>query len=311
MEARKRYFLMALAILFLSASSVPALTIDTHFIGGEEPANVVGHGNLHDIVRAAARMWESVYSEPMTLTLYYGWADIGNAGTHALSTQGGTPNREISGTILFDNTGAASFYLDPSPYLNEEYPKLTEESQDFGGGYINVARVFSNPIGEAAGRLDLLSVVLHEMGHALGLSAANISFLEQSGAGVLAIADELPFEGSLIPLAYNTAGIVAHFSVDEISYGSLMAGINADERRIPSELDILANAQISGLAILRFRPDQTPSSDDNGNGDTGGFSRNQDARALPGAGRAISNGRSHGMKKGILRRLIPSDGTAE
>jgi hypothetical protein len=36
-----------------------------------------------------------------------------------------------------------------------------------------------------------------------------------------------------------------------------MSGINADERRIPSELDIVANAQISGLEIQNLNPKQT------------------------------------------------------
>ncbi len=303
MKVFARNLLTALAILFLGASSAPALTIDIHFIGGGAPANAAGQGNLHDIVRAAARMWESVYAEPITLTLYYGWADTGNAGTHALLTQGGNPNRETSGTILFDNTGAASFYLDPTPYQNEEYRTLTEESQDLGGGYINVARVFSNPIGDAAGHLDLLSVVLHEIGHALGLSAANVSFIAQAETGILAIPNGLPYPGSRIPLAYNNAGVVAHFSVDAIAYGSLMAGINAEERRIPSELDILANALISSYSILRFRPEQYPPSHDE-DSDPRGIARNPDSRGISAPGRLSGAEKSRPKKERMLIRRL-------
>jgi hypothetical protein len=278
MRACNRYWMMAMAMFILCAVNSPALTIETHFIGGEAPANVIGKGNLNDIVNAAARIWESVYSDSMTLTLYYGWADTGNAGTHSLSTQGGVPNRETSGTILFDNSGAASFFMDETPYLNEEYRKITEETQDLGGGYVNVARVFSNPIGDIAGHLDLLSVVLHEIGHALGMSAANTSFIENSGTGLLLITNDLPYMKTTIPLAYNHAGVVAHFDVDVIAYGSLMAGINADERRLPSELDILANAQLSHLTILRLRADQTAPSDNDGNSDNQGLSRSSNHR---------------------------------
>jgi hypothetical protein len=277
--------MMAMGMVFLCALNAPALTIETHFIGGEAPVNVVGKGNLNDIVNAAARIWESVYSDSTTLTLYYGWADTGNAGTHSLSTQGGTPNREVSGTILLDNSGAASFYLDETPYLNEEYRKITEESQDLGGGDINAARVFSNPIGDAAGHLDLLSVVLHEMGHALGMSAANTSFIENTGTGLLHISSDLPFVGTTIPLSYNNAGIVAHFDVDVVAYGSLMAGINADERRLPSELDILANAQLSNLTIIRLRADQTAPSDNTGNNDNRGMVRRPNTRGASESGR--------------------------
>jgi hypothetical protein len=43
----------------------------------------------------------------------------------------------------------------------------------------------------------------------------------------------------------------------EICYGCLMSGINANERRMPSELDIVANAQISRLTIRTLDPKQT------------------------------------------------------
>jgi hypothetical protein len=280
MRACKRYSLVALMLFFIYVPMAPALTINTQFIGGEAPANAVGKGNLQDIVNTAARIWSSVYSDSVTLTLYYGWDAIGSAGTHILSSQGGNPNREISGTILFDNTGSVSFYLDPTPDYNEEYRKLTEESQDLGGGHVNVARVFSKPLGEAVGHTDLLSVVLHEIGHALGMSSNNISFVLQSGPGVLNVSEDLPFSGTLIPLAYNNAGVVAHFDVFEVLYGSVMAGINSDERRLPSELDILANAQISSFSILSLRPQQIYLSDENSLAGNAKSMRTEDCRRV-------------------------------
>ena len=304
-----RHFMIVLAVLFLCAPAASALTIETHFIGGDAPDNLAGRGNLHDIVAAAARIWESVYADEVTLTLYYGWADTGNAGTHSLLTQGGIPNRELSGTILFDDSGAASFYMDPTPYLNEEYSKLTEISQDLGSGHVNAARVFSNPGGEAAGHLDLLSVILHEIGHALGMSAANHSFMELAATGLLSISNDMPFKGTIIPLAYNNAGVVAHFDVDEIAYGSLMAGINADERRIPSELDIIANAQLSNFTILRLRAEQTSPSDDS---DTPGnklLTRNRESRAVPGSDRSTGAAKARGTRDGLIP--IPMRPTAQ
>jgi len=60
-----------------------------------------------------------------------------------------------------------------------------------------------------------------------------------------------------VPLAYNNSGIVPHFDVNEIAYGSVMSGINGDERRLPSELDIVTDAQVSGFTILGLNPQQT------------------------------------------------------
>lgn len=241
--------LILAVLLTLPAVVVPsasALTIETHFVGGDAPDNTAGGGDLTEIVEAAARIWESAFADSFLLNIYYGWGEAGDAGTHTLQASDST-GREIVGLILFDNSGSVSFYLDPTPELNEEYGRRYDDYQDLGGGLINVARVFSNPSGDAAGRLDLLSVALHEIGHALGLSAANIRFLEAGAGGSLLLHDVHPFAGTSIPLAANYSGLVAHFDAEQVYYGSLMSGLNAGERRMPSELDIIANALVSGF----------------------------------------------------------------
>lgn len=254
MRALNCLILMALAALFLNVPDASAITIVTHFIGGTAPSNAEGGGNLVGVFEAAARRWESAYGDSFTVTLYYGWAAAGDSGTHTLVEQGGEVNREIVGTILFDNSGAIPFFLDPTPDADEEYRRRTEEYQDLGNGLINVARLFSVPAGEAAGHVDLLSVALHEIGHSLGLSTGNHSFLQDSREGTLLITGELPFAGSVIPLSSNYGGVVAHFDATRLTYGALMAGLNGDERRVPSALDILANAQVSGFSIVNLDP---------------------------------------------------------
>jgi len=259
MKVIRRHFLTMLVLVILHSPAASALTVLTHCIGGTPPANAAGAGVLTDIVNAAARMWESAYGDPSVITLYFGWAPVGDAGTHTLIEQGGDPNREVVGTILFDNTGAVSFFLDPTPYASEEYRRRTEASQDLGAGLINVSRLYDNPVGAAAGRIDLLSVALHEIGHAMGMSLANRAFSPYIGEGGIGIMADLPFAGTYIPLAANRAGYTSHFDVLQLDYGSVMSGICGDERRLPSALDILANAQVSGFKLVNLKAPEFPS----------------------------------------------------
>jgi hypothetical protein len=254
----KRISIIAVLFLSIYVCDASALTIVTRSAGGAAPVNTAGGGNLDDIVSTAARIWEAAYSDPIIITIYYGWGLSGDAGTHTLQ-EVDSMGREISGLILFDNSGRTPLYLDPTPAANEEYRRRTEEYQDLGNGFVNVARIFSSPSDAAAGRIDLLSVALHEIGHALGMSSANSRFRAQSANGILTISQSYPFAGSIIPLAYNNSGIVPHFDVNELVYGSIMSGVNGDERRLPSEVDFLANAQVSGFTMTVSR---TPASAD-------------------------------------------------
>jgi hypothetical protein len=245
MDAGRRISLILFMLLSAFVANASAITINTHFIGGPAPTNVAGKGNLDDTVNAAARMWEAAYSDSFTIDLYYGWGQVGHTGIH-ITLEQDSLGHEISGIVLFDNSGSTAFYLDATPDSNEEYPRQTEEFQDLGAGSINVARIFGNPRGEAAGHIDLLSAVLHEIGHAMGLSAANPFFEALSSSGFIDVS------GTIVPLARNDSGIAPHFDATKILYGSLMSGLNGDERRLPSDLDIMVNAQVSGFSVSSF-----------------------------------------------------------
>lgn len=185
--------LSALAF-FSNGQNAQALTIVRDFVGGVQGTNDTGTGNLVDIFNAAADLWEQIILDDHVLTLHYGWSPNGG-GEHQLNTQGGTPNRETEGTIMFNNDaviGHHHYYLDPTPSGNEEFPNYTEIAQDMGGGALNVTRLFSGGTGDA-GSEDLLTVALHEIGHSLGLSMANASFITDSADGAIDITAPRPY----------------------------------------------------------------------------------------------------------------------
>lgn len=236
------------ALASTQSSALAQVTIVCVDGGGTAPATVAGGGNLADIFNAAARWWEdSFVTTPYTLTLTFSWGPQSGStlAAHNLTAQGGTPNRETAGTIVFDNDGSSSFFLDPTPCANNEFTTgPTYTSSDLGGGLINVGRTYGGATGSASGRTDLFAVALHEIGHALGMSSANSSFVAENTDGDIDVVSPLPFAGSALPTVSG-----AHLNIaTSLLFPSISTGI----RRWPTAADVLANAQISQMTdVLR------------------------------------------------------------
>ncbi|MCG8367066.1 MAG: hypothetical protein MJA27_27490 [Pseudanabaenales cyanobacterium] len=69
--------------------------------------------------------------------------------------EGGTSHRETEASIRFDNDESFSWFLAPTPDLNEEFQDLTESTQDLGGGAINIERPPSDFQDPASAELNL------------------------------------------------------------------------------------------------------------------------------------------------------------
>ncbi|MDX1251080.1 MAG: matrixin family metalloprotease [Gammaproteobacteria bacterium] len=93
---------------------------------------------------------------------------------------------------LDDNAAGHGWYIDYTPYLNEEYLPTADA---------NVWK--AKPGSEAEGKMDMLSVLLHEYGHVLGIEHsadrhASMAATLQPGVRRLPTADELALMAYLV-----------------------------------------------------------------------------------------------------------------
>lgn len=253
------HFALIVSLTAASVHNVFALTIIREFIGGDPQPIAVGEGNLIDIFNEAADQWERAILDPHVVTLRFGWAPVGG-GTHELLAQGGLPNRETEGLILFNNDsdpGHFKWFLDPTPHLNEEYLRYEESSIELGGGNLNSGRIFSDAVGAADSgftHIDLLSSALHEIGHSLGMSNNNAAFTMESIDGDIDITSPRPFPGTSVPLAFNNFGVDSHPDPIAIPFGLAMGSQAPDQRQRLTELDILMISQIGSFEEIRLDP---------------------------------------------------------
>jgi PEP-CTERM motif len=239
----------AASLLSLTPASQAGLVINSTFGGGTPPPNMVGGGNLTDIFNAAASAWEAAFADPTeswTLNLTYEWGPLTHQnGLFILDSQGGSPHRIISGTIIFNDTGSTPFFADPTPTNNSEYTTMNTSETEYNGQMLNTARYLTGATGAAANAVDLFSIAEHEIGHGLGLV--------QSNTGVpspLIVTSPRPFAG------YD----ILTFGNDHLLYGNALMGYIHGEgiRYLISGVDILAEAQISQFANPDLDPYSIP-----------------------------------------------------
>ena len=238
------------------------------------------------VIQAAASVWETVFAASrssngwstniggtLTQNIDVGWDALGGPMNPVLATGGtnwavvmGQPDhpengRWGSGTLTFDNDGTSNFFVDNTPTEHSEWGQFSERDMNFNGVDMNVDRnYFDASPGQARSNSDMLTVAIHEIGHALGFLGSDYPPFSDSDIGSDKDVDissgpfsgaELSFEGGHTDIEIPTPG--GAFMYDHNNMGpSIITGT----RKLLTEVDIAIVAEYLefDMATVNFNP---------------------------------------------------------
>jgi T5SS/PEP-CTERM-associated repeat protein len=263
----------ALLTLVSAAAPAPAINIVLVFNDDENetPDFDADNSGLQQLFQYAEQFYESVFKDVHTLTINYWYEDLvgspGTVGRHNRLSQSG--GRTASSNIRIDpriGDGGAyrDWFLDPTPWDDSEFEMDQTFWRDLTGldravyysnfgtsipgtfevGYGGLANLF----GPAIGMRDMLSTILHEIGHALGVGGNDLANLDT-------IDGDYDFDPAWV---FNkTLGVDVADDGDDWDtahlYGEPMlmsSGRDESVRERPSHTDLFAMAAGSNFTLL-------------------------------------------------------------
>lgn len=262
-----------------SVGPAQALSIDVSLKTGTgveaAPVGVLGAGALLDIAEAAASVWTAALDDGGAGTSFdieVAWGDLGDASVIAttfVGTVGGggkaagpaVIGASTSPSIWF-NSARSDWFMDADPLDPSEFGAA--ETIEDGAGNVT-GQFFVAETSPLDGVLDMFTVMLHEIGHAIGFLDYTNSPFDDGG---VTIAAPLPMEGYEVPLDTIGGGhvfvpltpeqeslpplqqlIAAAQNNQAYSHALFFHSIAAGERRLPSLMDLVAMAQVVGYEL--------------------------------------------------------------
>jgi hypothetical protein len=193
--------------------------------------------DLFTVMGAAATYWESIIHDPTTVNIGIGYGFLGTSVLGTTLPQEFSPGNIIgAGSIALSApchpptgtcSGRTPWFVDPTPLDSSEFGAASEIFSDLGAGSLNTGRYFEG--GPSSG-FDMLSVALHEIGHALAGNAL-------SGIFDLPVTDPLPYAGAVLPFNENHLMLPGSLMYPSLEFG----------RELISDADVLFVAQQRGF----------------------------------------------------------------
>ncbi len=198
---------------------------------------------LTSIMNEAARQWEDIIEDTHTLDITYGWAPVAapDIALHTFTGYDPLSLRQTSGLIQFD-TGQ-TWFIDPTPSDNSEFTMSQALHYPPVGGVVE--RGFTGT-GGVTTNLDLLTVALREIGHALGMSAGSVLTMAETSDGDYDTPADL-YNGTTMAIQHAAAGDIEHL----LQANALLApGLGPGTRKLPSAIDVMALAAASSWSDI-------------------------------------------------------------
>jgi hypothetical protein len=267
-----------LTIALAPYSSAISITVeyDPTQPGAVSPAFDPNGTQLIAIANYVASYYEDVFEDAghsPTFTFWYTDLADGLLGDHDNITDDGN-NREIEGNIKIDTQNAAgiarSYFFDLTPETNGEFTMAqllwrdlsVTNRADWYAGAASVPPTFETsytgtaPIGSpAAGANDILSLVFHEMGHALGMSSGIPLAVTETNDGDYDFNSAFLFGGTLAADNRDQANdFLGHLDdPSSLMFPNLSipgSGGSVGVRKLPSHADLFAMAAGHNYSIL-------------------------------------------------------------